>query len=216
MNLYAALTQAANQLQLSQADLFGYPVQDPHGGYASTHDDGFPVGSTWRVEGQFLYSLVRALRPARVLEIGTWHGCGATHILQALHDTGGEGWMNSVDCGIEISIDSVGDMIPTELRYRWTLDKTTIEDFTMARFRAPYDFIFEDAMHSPEQVQFIWSQIPKLLKPGGVIVSHDAAHFIVGPDVREGIRRAGYDATVYAIEPADCGLAVWQSQTPVV
>lgn len=212
MNLHDALKRAAAQLNLDPAMLCHYPTEDPHGGYASTHDDGFPVGSTWRVEGQFLYSLVRALRPTRVLEIGTWHGCGATHILQALHDTGGEGWMNSVDCGIEISIDAVGDMIPDELRYRWVLDKTTIEEFVATRFSAGYDFIFEDAMHSPEQVEFIWSHIPKLLKPGGVIISHDAAHHLVGVNVRAGIQRAGYNATIYAIDPADCGLAVYRWQ----
>lgn len=208
MNLYAALTQAAHQLNLNQAELFDYAAQDPHGGYHTDYPDGFQVGSMWRVEGQFIYSLVRALRPARVLEIGTWHGCSATHILQALHDDGGEGWMNSVDCGIEISINDVGDMIPGGLRYRWLLHKTTIEDFIVHELGAPYDFIFEDAMHSPEQVEFIWSHIPKLLKPGGVIVSHDAAHHIVGAQVRAGIQRAGYAATVYAIDPADCGFAM--------
>lgn len=207
MNLYAALTQAAHQLNLSQAELFDYPALDPHGGYP----EAFPTGSMWQVEGQFLYSLLRALRPTRVLEIGTWHGCGATHILQALHDHGGEGWLNSVDCGVGIPIDAIGDLIPTSLRYRWLLDKTTIQDFTANLFAAPYDFILEDAMHSPEEVEFIWSQVPKLLRPGGVMVSHDAAHHLVGADVRAGIQRAGYDATVYAIEPADCGFAVWRS-----
>lgn len=208
MNLTAALTQAAAQLKLDPTELLDYPAQDKHGGYHTGYPDGFQVGSMWRVEGQFIYSLVRALRPARVLEIGTWHGCSATHILQALHDDGGEGWMNSVDCGIEISINDVGDMIPSDLRYLWLLDKTTIEDFTANLFVAPYDFIFEDAMHSPEQVEFIWSHIPMLLKPGGVIVSHDAAHRLVGLNVRQGIERAGYAATVYAIDPADCGFAV--------
>lgn len=210
MNLTAAMTQAAAQLHLNPAELIDYPAQDTHGGYHTDYPDGFQVGSMWRVEGQFIYSLVRALRPARVLEIGTWHGCSATHILQALHDSKpySVGIMSSVDCGIEIPISSVGDMIPDNLRYRWLLHKTTIEEFIVHELGAPYDFIFEDAMHSPGQVEFIWSQIPMLLKPGGVIISHDAAHRLVGLNVRQGIERAGYAATVYAIDPADCGFAV--------
>lgn len=205
MNLYAALTQAANQLFLDQAELFDYPAQDPHGGYPEV----FPTGSMWQVEGQFLYSLIRALKPLRVLEIGTSHGCSATHILQALKDNGG-GTLHCVDSGVQVPV--VGDMIPDELR-----DSVVIQQMDMYKYleypvSGYFDFILEDAMHSPEQVEFIWSQIPRLLYPsGGVMVSHDAAHHLVGADVRAGIQRAGYHATVYAIEPADCGFAVWRS-----
>lgn len=202
MNLTAALTQAAAQLKLDPAELIDYPAQDTHGGYP----EAFPTGSMWQVEGQFLYSLIRALKPLRVMEIGTSHGCSATHILQALHDND-YGSLICVDSGLQIA--TVGDMIPDYLRYRVQIYLTSIEQL-LERFIPDEDFILEDAMHSPEQVEFIWSNIPTLLKPGGVIVSHDAAHHLVGADVMTGIQRAGYQAAVYAIDPADCGFAVYQ------
>lgn len=201
MNLTTALTTVAAQLHLD-GSLLDYPAHDPHGGYP----EAFPTGSMWQVEGQFLYSLVRALKPLRILEIGTSHGCSATHMLQALHDNE-YGSLVCVDSGIQVPV--VGDMIPDELRDRVNIYYGTIEDYLYASAEL-YDFVLEDAMHSPEQVESIWSHIPMLLKLGGVIVSHDAAHFLVGADIREGIRRTGYDATVYAIEPADCGFAVWR------
>lgn len=188
-----------------------YAAHDPHGGYHADYDDGFPSGSLWRVEGQFLYSLVRLLKPASVLELGTWHGASATHLLQGVYDNGSGG----VDC-----IDNraygdivIGDMIPAPLRPFATLHNVSLEDAIAIALeeKYTYDLIYEDAMHTAEQVECVWRAADRLLNPGGVIISHDAMHPIVGPIVRAGITAAGFeDAHTILLSPSDCGFAYWQ------
>lgn len=188
-----------------------YAAHDPHGGYHADYDDGFPSGSLWRVEGQFLYSLVRLLKPASVLELGTWHGASATHILQGLKDNGGGG-LDYVDNRAYGDI-VIGGMIPKDLLgyampHATSLEKA-IEDGI--KYKRKYDFIFEDAMHTAEQVEFVWRAADRLLNPGGVIISHDAMHPIAGPIVRAGITAAGFeDAHTILLSPSDCGFAYWQ------
>lgn len=216
MNLKIALNHISHVFHiLTPADVTPFAQQDPHGGYNAAYDDGFPSGSLWRVEGQFLYALIRALKPAHVLELGTWHGASATHILQALHDNG-RGELDCVDNRAYGDI-VIGDMIPDELRLRMAIRDTPLEDMIERALKRGYhyDFIFEDAMHNVEQVEFVWSHADQLLTPGGVIVSHDAMHAIAGEAVREGIKRAGYAPEMVLIEPADCGFAVWRKRSDV-
>ncbi len=204
---------------LTPFDVIPYAYQDPHGGYHSDHADGFPIGSMWRVEGQMLYALIRALKPQSVLELGTSRGCSATHMLQALRDNG-SGILDCVDNGSQVA--SIGDMIPIELCMNAFVHRTNVEEFIpliLSEGRT-YDFILEDAMHSIEQVQLVWENADKLLNRGGMIVSHDACHAIVGPDVQRGIAAAGYlegggwgggnSVMNVLIEPADCGFALWR------
>jgi predicted O-methyltransferase YrrM len=193
---------------LTPADVIPYAAQDLHGGYNAAYDDGFPSGSLWRVEGQALYAIIRALKPQNVLELGTWHGASATHILQALHDNNG-GHLDCVDSRAYGDI-AIGDMIPDTLRSRVTIHQTTFEQHLATLKANSYDFIFEDGMHDAPQVAFLWGEAKRLLKPGGMIVSHDAMHAIAGPAVREGIAQAGYGTLNVLIAPADCGFAVWR------
>lgn len=185
-------------------------AEDPHGGYHADYEDGFPSGSLWRVEGQILYALVRVLKPANVLELGTWHGASATHLLQGLYDNG-DGLLDAVDNRAYGDI-VIGDMIPDALRPRMTPHASDLMTFIEASPDDRYGLIFEDAMHTSEQVAHVWSHAVRLLRPGGMIVSHDACHPIAGPVVRDGIAQAGYgDKALYMlIEPSDCGLALWR------
>lgn len=210
ISLHDALDSMAVQFELDADDLIHYAAIDPHGGYHPKYDDGFPAGSIWRVEGQVLYALVRALRPQRVLEIGTYYGCSATHILQALRDNG-SGTLVCIDLN-----DGVGSLIPPTLRshlaivqadmFQWLPNLTQDEGF---------DFIWEDSAHTVETTEFAWRSAYRLLPPGGMILSHDAEHFRLTEQVKEGIARAGlFSATpparTYLIAPSDCGLAVWR------
>jgi predicted O-methyltransferase YrrM len=210
-SLELALNHISHALHiLTPADVIPYAAQDPHGGYHANYDDGFPSGSLWRVEGQALYAIVRALKPLSVLELGTWHGASATHLLQALEDNG-SGVLECIDNRAYGNI-VIGDMIPDELRYIMTFQQTPLEewiDYAIEK-KITYDFIFEDAMHEAPQVEFIWRAADKLLNPGGMIVSHDAMHRVAGFAVREGIAAAGCQSINVLIEPADCGFAVWR------
>lgn len=214
MSLEIALNHISHVYHiLTPADVIPYAAQDPHGGYHSAYDDGFPTGSLWRVEGQFLYALVRALKPATVLELGTWHGASATHLLQAITDNK-QGGLSCVDSRAYGDIE-IGGMIPTDLKRLAFINMTRIETFIPHAVKEgwKYDFIFEDGMHDAEQVAFIWRHADALLNPGGMIVSHDAMHAVAGEAVREGIARAGYETTNVLIAPADCGFAVWRKGT---
>jgi predicted O-methyltransferase YrrM len=209
-HLPQALNHIAHVFGFPPVEMIGYTSDDPHGGYHAAYDDGFPTGSLWRVEGQALYAIVRTLRPASILELGTWHGASATHLLQGLTDNtyGGLTCVDSREYGnIEI-----GGMIPDALRPRMTLEMEHIETFIPRAMKEGwrYDLIYEDAMHDAPQVEFIWKHADALLNPGGMIISHDAMHAVAGDAVREGIAKAGYETMNVLIAPADCGFALWR------
>lgn len=207
-----ALDNIATAFDLDTDTLIDYAGEDSVGGYHASYDDGFPIGSMWRVEGQILYALTRALKPQNVLELGTSRGCSATHILTALLRNGG-GFLECVDNGSHTP--AVGDLIPSQFEGRYQIHRIDMEDFIATTPDASYDLILEDGMHSPEQVEMVWRAAWRLLRPGGMIFSHDAEHFVVGEAVREGIARAGYfslsnPARTYLIAPSDCGYGVWR------
>lgn len=199
-------------LDLNPSNMIRYAHEDPHGGYNSAYDDGFPTGSLWRVEGQVLYALVRALRPLNVLELGTWHGASATHILQGVADNKAGG-LTCIDSRAYGDI-VIGGMIPQALKPLAFIHDMRIETFIPRAIQEgwTYDLIFEDGMHDMEQVEFVWKHADKLLNPRGMIISHDACHAIAGEAVREGIAKAGYEGktTNVLISPADCGFALYR------
>lgn len=181
VSLNTALMHIASRFGLDAVDLAEFVLEDDIGGY---HPDPaqakWPIGSIWHVEGQILYALVRALKPRHVLELGTYHGCSATHIAAALRKNGDGGLLTCVDNGHDARGQfKIGHLIPDELQSYVLVIDQDLAVFTEDT-RQTFDFIFEDAFHSPEQVEAVWRQMPRLLNPGGVAVSHDACHFIVG------------------------------------
>jgi len=207
-----ALDNIATAFDLDTDTLIDYAGEDDVGGYHASYDDGFPIGSMWRVEGQILYALTRISKPLDVLELGTSRGCSATHILTALTRNEG-GFLDCVDNGSQTAV--IGDLIPAHFVGKYTIHQTDMEAFIAAAPDASYDLILEDGMHTPEQVEMVWRAAYRLLRPGGIILSHDAEHFIVGEAVREGIARAGYfgaipPARTVLIAPSDCGFAYWK------
>lgn len=200
MNLNEALHVVADYLELDGDELVAYAAEDTLPGYETTPEFGLPYSA----DGRFLYALVRALKPLRVLELGTMYGCSATHIAQALEDNG-QGSLVCVDSGVHLRVP--GEMIPDALRHRVTLVRMDLYEF-LRHENGLFDLVFEDALHETNEVAHVWRQIPRILRPGGVMISHDAAHYVVGQLVRNGIAAAGYAADVLSIEPANCGFAV--------
>ena len=70
--------------------------------------------------------------------------------------------------------------------------------------------VFEDTIHNRETTRDIVRGILPRLDPGGVVVSHDTEHFLVGRDTTLGLRDAVGDFLGLLIEPADCGLGLWR------
>lgn len=218
-----ALDKMATTLGLDTDALITYTQDDPWGGYSVFQEDGFPVGSMWRVEGKTVYALIRALKPANVLELGTSRGCSATHILQALFDNGD----GHLDCVDHAPAEIVGDFIPPKFRGRVDIHLTDMNAFVANLPDQSYDFILEDGNHDSPQVEMVYRAAWRLLRPGGVIVSHDPEHFLAGAAVRAGIAQAGYRVVRYKdsltrfaddvptvhtvlIAPSDCGLAYYR------
>lgn len=203
VSLNTALEQIAERFGLSADTLIDLSHQDTHDGW----DEGrgsWPVGSLWTVEGVVLYTLVRALNVKAVIEIGAFRGASTTHIAQALMDNGG-GKVYSVDIA-----HGPKDQVPVELLpYIEFIDGDGVE-YLNKRWPKGVTLVFEDGSHSREQVGAIWKVATRKIAMGGVVLSHDGAHFLVGEAVRGGIEDAGIDdALTVLIRPSDCGLSLW-------
>ena len=161
---------------------------------------------SYLIDGQILYALVRALQPDRVLELGTHLGGSATHIAQALMDNGS----GSLIC-VDIN-PLAGSEIPEALQaLRVEIIIADIDEYIRRPDVGGFDFIFEDGGHSEFQVHTIYERLDKLLAPGGVIVSHDAAVEGVRDFIAAGIRKGiGQDAPTYVIDPSPLGMTVYQ------
>lgn len=202
MELSQALDELAAYIGRSKEFLYEYALEDKIGGY---HPDDtisqWPCGSIFGVEGQFIYAAVRALRPSYCVEIGTYHGCSATHISSAL-GRNGHGFLTCVDPGaifdpsgerVELVSKSIFDWEPTQ----------TIK------------FIFEDGPHSREFTRDALIHLRSFISTDCLILVHDYHHFVVGKDVS-----ASFDefldrkADSVLIHPSDCGLGYHMMDKP--
>ena len=201
--LIDVLFQIEKQLGLELDSLLPLAELDAIGGF---HPDPaqrqWGMGAIFGVEGQTLYALIRALKPETVVEIGSGTGCSATHIALALK-ANGRGHLTTVDRGNT-------PQIPADL-----LDYVTIQAGDGINYLAllpdnSVDFILEDADHTADMCHAIGELVKTKLKPGGVLLVHDIAHWAVGADIRRGYDLAGMEVRRYLIEPSDCGWGVWQ------
>lgn len=200
MKLYDALARLAPQIGKSADELLVYTSEDVIGGW---HPDlalrRWDLGSMFEVEGQFIYALVRALKPQNVLEIGVGNGCATTHILAALV-LNGYGRLTSVDPHPYNT-----DNVPKAWRDRWEFIPQDGVGWIAEHGERHFDIVVEDAMHSYEMTHDIIANVAPM-RPH-VVLSHDSEHGVEG----DLIRRAWTD--IYGtfdsvlIEPSDCGLA---------
>lgn len=209
MNIEDALVDIARNFGFDEQQLITSCYEDTVGGW--DRDAGrWPVGSVWSVEGRILYAITRALKPDFVLEVGTHHGCSATHFAEAVK-ANGKGHVIGVDPS-----GAAGNMIPANLRQYVQIVNTRWQDMD-GLFPAGVGIVFEDADHSAETTADVWRAAAERLPAGSVIASHDAMHFLVGAAIREGIARSGvmgvrfYPVQMGPTPSQDmCGLAVWR------
>jgi len=121
------------------------------------------------IEAEITYLLVRAFRPATVVEIAPDRGWSTTWLLTALRDNGeGAGHLYSYDV-----FDYSTRAVPRDLASgRWTF---TLGDVTQPPDRLPatIDFLFLDAAHSAPFAQWYLSQLLPRLQPGAPVAIHD-------------------------------------------
>lgn len=188
-------------------------MEDTIGGYRfdDTPDDGtlrWPTGAIWQVEGQVIYSLARALPIQIALDLGTGLGCATSHLARGLKDSGRKGKVVTVDTMPDGGGLIMGDLA-TYIQFAGGI--TSLDSLRQLPDES-YDLILEDTPLSktPDLAPPVYAEIQRVLRPGGVLVVHDAAHPGVGNSVREGLRRAGISPFSVRIPPADCGLAIWK------
>lgn len=218
MQLNDTLQLLALQLQLDPNKLLGFAGEDQLGGYHWNPElSRWKQGSVYAVEGQTIYALIRALKPQTVVEIGSWVGCSATHIATAL-SVNGSGHVTAVDINPE-----AGAEFPQHLASVRTMVAGDGIEWLAGQEDESIDLLFEDADHSTAMCEAIAALCKTKLKPGGVMLMHDAGHSIayVGGGVQvpspvaaaicAGLDKAlGNAYRVYLAEPSDCGLAVYQ------
>lgn len=198
MRLTDALRQLAADGNLNADELIAYAAEDNIGG----RDTGqWPNMSVFADEGRVVYALIRALKPAQVIEVGVASGGTSTHILSAL-EVNGKGNLWSVDI-----VPDCGLNVPANLRHRWTF---VTADALTVQLPDRADFCFEDGAHNMTFTTQVLTRL-KALNPRAIL-SHDALTnevygdaFQVLPAFKEAL---GTDKTL-RIDNAFTGLAYW-------
>lgn len=127
-----------------------------------------------------LYAVVRAAKPAVVVETGVASGLSSAHILRALAASG-SGVLHSIDLP-NVQQGSIlprgrasGWVVPDSLRGRWKLhigDSRTILPALLDRL-GRVDLFLHDSDHSYENMSFEFEQAFPRLAPGGLLMSDD-------------------------------------------
>lgn len=209
MNLHQTLDAIAVQLNLDPRLLKSYADEDISlaGYHPNDQPNKWPMGSIFEVEGQILYALTRALQPELVVELGTFYGCSTSHFLLALSKNG-HGELITVDNGKSGGWFTLN---PGDMQDRFTaINADALEWVHRDMPQGRVGLLFEDMIHRVDTTETIWRGALENCLSGAVIISHDAAHFNVGREVKAGIARAGGSAQVYLTEPSQCGLAIGQ------
>lgn len=143
------------------------------------------------LEAEITYLLLRAYRPASVLELGTFHGWSTTWLLRALRDNGA-GRLYSFDL-----VDHVRSVVPAGLAGdRWTFVAGDARANT-GRFPAVVDYLFVDAAHTAGFARWYLAALVDTLAPGTPVSVHDVFHrrrpfpFSEGAVVLGRLRRRG-------------------------
>jgi len=149
-------------------------------------------------ERLLLFGLVRGLRPARVLEIGTFHGASAAIIAAALEDNG---------AGTLVGVDPMNAVEYPKRFYfgRFTLVNAPSPDgLDRAREIAggPFDFVHLDGINIYRQAAADLAACLPLLADRAFLLVNNPLHYGVDRAVREAV--AAHDRLV------DCGfLSTW-------
>jgi predicted O-methyltransferase YrrM len=132
------------------------------------------------LEAEITYLLLRADRPASVVEIGTFHGWSTSWILSALRDNG-TGHLFSFDI-----VDNALSNVPHELAEgRWTFVRGDVRE-NLAEVPPDTGHLFVDASHSARFARWYLAELFPLVRPGVPVSVHDVFHFRFPLPLHEG------------------------------
>lgn len=122
------------------------------------------------IEAELTYLLVRETRPARIVEIGTFHGWSTSWLLRALADNG-QGHLDSYDI-----VDHVLGTIPDELAAeRWSFHRGDVRAAPDLR-PSTVDYLFIDAAHTARFAHWYVRTLLEHLDVGTPVSVHDVYH----------------------------------------
>jgi predicted O-methyltransferase YrrM len=189
----------------------------------------FPIGSIFKEEGEILYSMIRAINPQSVIEVGTWYGCSATHMAKALMDLQSKIKIYAIDNAFDgraLEWDSgncatIGSLIPDIYRPYVDIHLANMEDEIIKFPDNSVDFIFEDSAHTYYTTHFMAMQAQRVLKPGGFFTFHDVlcSHIngvfhegVISEVMQKGLKDAGIfdEVNTCLVNPSTFGLGIWQ------
>jgi predicted O-methyltransferase YrrM len=151
-----------------------------------------PLSPLGRMGGtqEYLYHVVRWLRPAISVETGVFRGISTAFLLAGLRDNG-NGRLYSIDLPNQSDRTPEGPMVasalppgaetgfavPSALRERWTLELgDTHQHLPPLLDRVgPIDLFFHDSGHSYENMRWEYGVALAHLRAGGVLASDDVA-----------------------------------------
>jgi predicted O-methyltransferase YrrM len=142
------------------------------------------LGTTGAFGCEALYLLVRAARPAVVVDTGVLYGASTGHILAALARNG-SGRLHSIDIGRDPREPPHEFFIRDDLRSRWELiigDSRRELPSLLGRLPA-VDLFHHDSLHTFDHMTWEFETVWPHLSPAGVISSDD----ILNPSSLAGI-----------------------------
>jgi GT2 family glycosyltransferase/predicted O-methyltransferase YrrM len=150
---------------------------------------------------EFIYALVRLLKPAKVTETGVANGISSCFILAAM-DKNAAGRLVSVDFmppggpSFLPAGKDPGWLVPEGLRSRWELvyGRTSEKLPPLLERDAPIDVFIHDSEHTYANMKFEYAEAWPRLKDGGLLLSDDIGFNRAFAELAErtGSRYAGY------------------------
>jgi hypothetical protein len=156
-------------------------------------------------ERLLMYALVRGLRPARCLEIGTHFG-GSTTITCAALDDIGTGQLICVDPNPLVPAEVWAGLSHRATMLRGTSPEVLAQAVTVAG--GPFDFVFIDGDHTQAGVVRDVEGVLQVAAPGAHLLFHDSHYW----EVREAIDEC---LTRFAGRLLDAGTLSTQSTDPI-
>lgn len=125
---------------------------------------------------EFLYFLVRLVKPKKIIETGVAYGLSSAYILQALQDNG-YGTLYSIDSVFRPwhSEKMIGSIIPEHLKKNWNLilGKSSEKLKNLFEDLENVDIFIHDSLHTYENMTFEFNIALENLKENGLIISDD-------------------------------------------
>lgn len=142
------------------------------------HTASFQSADLYAKKVLIQYAVIRAMRPALVVETGVANGISSAHILLALKKNG-TGILHSIEIGDTSYLPpgcEPGWIVPGWLRERWQVHLGDSRKLLPELLHAlpAIDVFIHDSLHTTEQMTFEFETAYPFLRSGGCLIADDA------------------------------------------